>query len=225
MLLLCACRPKEAEASYLTLNGRASDYLVILQSDRKQVSVEILCDASWSLLTDESVSAWMTFYREKDAERENAWHFVMDVRALEEGTVPREAVFTITSGSLSRRLIVRQSPPDPMRDVTIPGAYNVPGGDRLFDPVLDQWSLLRTRSRLSFRVLNPREGRVVSISGLPPVFQEGTVTTIDYRVLEKGIAVASGRFVNMAVIRYAQGLVWLRADPDTYFILKVPEAL
>lgn len=225
LLLLGSCRTRETEPSFLLVNGRGSDYLIILQSDHKQISVDVMCDVSWSCITeDETISSWISFYREKYPERDNYWRFVMDVKALEEGTEPREAVFIFASGNLRRRLIVRQSPPDPMRDVTIPGAYNVPGGDRIFDPVQDQWSLLHYGNRVSFRVINPAEGRVVTVSGLPASYQEGTVTTIEFRVMEKGITLAQGRFVNMAVIRHAEGLVWLRADPGIYFILKEPKA-
>lgn len=222
LCLACACKPKETEPSFLTLNGRSSDFILTLSSDAQLISVEVHCDQEWTCLAEESASAWMVFSRERDEAHPDNWHFRVQVQALEEGVEARQAVFTFVSGSLRRQLIIRQSPPDPMRDVTVPGAYFVPGGDIIFDPLRDQWSCLHYGNLLSFRILNPFDGRVVTVSGLPANLQEGSVATVYYRVMEKGITRASGHFINMGVIRKSAPLIWLRADPGIYFILKIP---
>ena len=223
---MAACRPKEEEASYLLLNGSPDDCRVVLQSDHKQITVEVSCDSPWSCMADESVSSWIAFYREKDSSRENSWFFVLDIHAWEEPSpVSREAVFLFTAGSLSRRLVVQQRPPDPMREVTIPGVYNAPGGDIVFDPLREQASCLAYGSVLSVRMINPQEGRVVTVAGLPANYQEGSVSAIDYRVMVKGITLAKGHYDQADVIRVADSMVWLRAEPGVYFILNVPEAL
>ena len=108
--------------------------------------------------------------------------------------------------------------PDPITMITTPGAYGVEGGDVVFDPSVNQLSILEYQGGCSYRILNPDKATVISISGLPRGLTEGERVSFLDRVLEQGHSSVSTRY-NMTVLQIKDGKAWLKQDDETFFVI------
>ena len=81
--------------------------------------------------------------------------------------------------------------PDPITMITTPGTYGLEGGDVVFDPAVNQLSVVEYPEGCSYRLLNIQKLSVTSVSGLPRVLETGDKVTFLYRVLEQGHSVVS----------------------------------
>ena len=108
--------------------------------------------------------------------------------------------------------------PDPITMITTPGAYGVEGGDVIFDFATDQLSVVAYSGGCSYRILNPQEVTVISVSGLPRVLKTGDSVSFLYRVQKQGHSVVSTRY-EMTVLQMKDGKAWLKKDDNTFFVI------
>lgn len=108
--------------------------------------------------------------------------------------------------------------PDPITMITTPGAYGLEGGDVIFDPSVNQLSVVEYQGGCSYRMLNPEKVSVVSVSGLPQVLSEGDSVSFLYRVLEHGHSTVSTRY-DMTVLQMKDGKAWLKQNDSTFVVI------
>lgn len=110
---------------------------------------------------------------------------------------------------------------DPITQVTIPGAYGVPGGAQVYNESRNQLSVLECDGgTLSFRMLDSGEMKVTSLSGVPSSAKEGDRFDVLYRLMVNGYVIQNMEYEDVKVIKTTDSLLWLKKDDDTYFVLK-----
>lgn len=108
--------------------------------------------------------------------------------------------------------------PDPITMITAPGAYGVEGGDVIYDASNHQLSVLEYSGGCTYRLINPGEVSVASVSGLPKVLKAGDSVNFLYRVQQQGHSVVSKQYA-MTVMQIKDGKAWLKLDEDTFFVI------
>lgn len=108
--------------------------------------------------------------------------------------------------------------PDPITMITTPGAYGLEGGDVIFDPVINQLSVVEYPGGCSYRLLDPLKLSVTSISGLPRVLSAGETVSFLYRVMEQGHSVVSTRY-EMTVFQLKDNKAWLKQNDSTFVVI------
>ena len=113
---------------------------------------------------------------------------------------------------------VEPEDPDPITMITTPGAYGVEGGTVIFDFSTHQLSILEYEEGFSYRLFNPEEVTVHSISGIPGEFKAGETVSFLYRVQKAGRSIVSVRY-EMEVMQVKDGKAWLKKDDETFFVI------
>lgn len=110
---------------------------------------------------------------------------------------------------------------DPITEISIPGAYGVPGGSQTYNYERCQLSVLQTSgSTLSFRILDPGERKVVTVSGIPAAPIAGNRVHVSYRLMVNGYSLQSADYEDALVLKVTDSMIWLKEDDTTYFVLK-----
>ena len=108
--------------------------------------------------------------------------------------------------------------PDPITMITTPGAYGVEGGTVVFDFSVHQLSIIEHDEGCSYRLFNPEDVSVTSISGLPWELSEGDTVSFLYRVQKNGHNTVSTSY-EMTVMQVKDGKAWLKKDNETFFVI------
>lgn len=112
-------------------------------------------------------------------------------------------------------------PVDPITQVTVPGAYGVPGGSQVYNESRNQLSVLQCDGgTLSFRIMDSGEMKVISVSGVPSRAKEGDSFNVLYRLMVNGYVIQDMEYEDVKLIKTTDSLLWLRKDDETYFVLK-----
>ena len=109
---------------------------------------------------------------------------------------------------------------DPIVHVSVPGAYGVGGGDQILQPSR-QTSVLVSGKTFSFRILDPYNLTVVSLSGLPVGLSEGDLITLYYRHSRGGKTLAYEVYENVRILRVNDGMAWLKVSEDVFFVIQL----
>lgn len=109
---------------------------------------------------------------------------------------------------------------DPIIHVSVPGAYGVAGGDQILQPSR-QISVLFSGKTFSFRILDPYNLTVVSISGLPVGFSEGDLITLYYRLSKGGKTQEYEVYENVRILRINDTMAWLKVSEDVFFVIQL----
>lgn len=113
---------------------------------------------------------------------------------------------------------VEPKDPDPITMITTPGVYGVEGGTVIFDFSVHQLSRLDYGNYSSFRLFNPEEVSVISISGLPQDFDAGDTVSFLYRIQKAGHSEVSVNY-EMEVLQVKDGKAWLKKDDETFIVI------
>lgn len=110
---------------------------------------------------------------------------------------------------------------DPLERVRVPGAYGVPGGDQILQ-LSRQSSTLFYGNSFSYRLLDPSTLTVVSLSGFPKGLEEGDTVSFTYRLVRRGVTIATARYDGVKVIKTGGGMAWLKKDENCFFVIELP---
>ena len=113
---------------------------------------------------------------------------------------------------------VEPEDPDPITMITTPGVYGVEGGTIVFDFSVHQLSRLDYGHYSSFRLFNPEDVSVISISGLPQYFDAGDTVSFLYRIQKAGHNEVSVNY-EMEVLQVKDGKAWLKKDDVTFVVI------
>lgn len=108
---------------------------------------------------------------------------------------------------------------DPILQTEIPGAYGVPGGDIV---LRDGWQVGILRyggNRQNFRLIQPAQVRVVSLSGLSRPLVKGMEVQALYRDMEQGLTRVCLPY-RLQVIQVKEGKAWLKESDQTFFVVE-----
>ena len=108
---------------------------------------------------------------------------------------------------------------EPILAVSIPGAYGAEGGTQSLQEGM-QTSLLTYDGGAAWRMIQPSGCKVVSFSALPLQMKAGDSISFLYRVSEQGITRVCRTYRDVKVLQVKDGLVWLKKDDSTYFLLE-----
>ena len=110
---------------------------------------------------------------------------------------------------------------DPIVQVVVPGAYGVPGGNQVYNEDRHQLSAMECPDgTLLFRLLDPGERKVLSIHGIPATLRQGDRIPLHFRVMVNGYTIQSETFTDVLVLKLTSGMIWLKKDENTYFVLQ-----
>lgn len=109
---------------------------------------------------------------------------------------------------------------DPILEVSVPGAYGVPGGDVIYDMGgWQQYGRLVYPGGQGIRFLNRQDVRAANIIGIPRKdFKAGDSYRILYRVVEHGYTRVSEYF-DVEVLDYKDQTLWLKNSAEIYFVI------
>lgn len=109
---------------------------------------------------------------------------------------------------------------DPILEVTVPGAYGVPGGDVVYDVGgWQQYGRLLYSGGQGIRFLNRQDVKAANIIGLPrKEMKAGDRCKVLYRVVDHGYTRVSEYF-DVEVLDYKDQTLWLKNSEDIYFVI------
>lgn len=108
---------------------------------------------------------------------------------------------------------------EPILEVSVPGAYGAEGGNQCLQEGM-QTSLLTYDGGAAWRMIQPSGCKVVSFSALPLQMKAGDSISFLYRVSEQGITRVCRKYEDVKVLQVKDGLVWLKKDDTTYFLVE-----
>lgn len=116
---------------------------------------------------------------------------------------------------------VTQAGKDPVLNVTEPGFYGISGTDyRQGEDGFNQSSVLEAADgTLRFRLLNASSLTAVTVSGLRQDAVRGAQAILEVKVQQKSRVLAS-KYLTATVLEVKDGMFWLKASEETYFVLK-----
>ena len=213
--LLWACEdPMEEEAKF-QVNQQTENSTFTVAPEGGEFQLFVVCDADWSYRFKTQV-AWLSA-KEKQV-NSNSWMLVLT--ALEHtGRDTRSVVLEFTSGQRKREVTVQQDPEDAIVQVTVPGAYGVPGGDVVYDRSIAQISRLTSGDSFSFSLLYPADVKAVTVT-VPSALESGAVVPLSYKVVEKDRTLVMTEYTAATVVAIKEPYVWLRVSDTGYFIIK-----
>ena len=110
---------------------------------------------------------------------------------------------------------------DPIVKVSVPGAYGIPGGSQVYNPERHQLSFLESPDgSTSFRLLDPGERKVLSVSDIPANLKENTTISLSYRVMVNGYTLQKEQYQNVLVLKETDRTIWLNKDASVFFVLQ-----
>ena len=110
---------------------------------------------------------------------------------------------------------------DPILQVSVPGAYGIPGGNQVYNEDRHQLSAMECPDgTLLFRILDPGERKVLSLHGIPGNLTKGERISIHFCVMVNGYTIQSETFTDLLVLKTASDKIWLKKDDTTYFVLQ-----
>ncbi len=107
---------------------------------------------------------------------------------------------------------------DPIVQVSVPGAYGVPGGDQLLNSGR-QKSFLVYGNQFSFRLLEPSTLTVATLSGLPASLREGDRISVYYRLAKGGKTLESELYENVEILMINDKTAWLKKNEQIFFVI------
>ena len=222
ILCLAACdsRPVPVEEIAFLVNGKTSESEFTPSADVQTLHFDVYCEGQWDVRQAGNPAPWIQYSISKDP-RKDYWNIAITVTENTNNST-RQAVFVFTSGSLERRVRIIQSTEDPIFRIHTMGAYGVPGGDFFFDPEehIQYSRMLYGETSMCFRLLNPEQGKVASLSGMPRLLEPGMQFPVYYRVSEWGFTRVS-EYYDVLVIRVRSPYAWLKKDDTTFFVVRL----
>lgn len=223
--LLTACKDPETEpedGAVFQINGVAEDSYWEISPEAQQVKVDVyLSKGKWSWYMMGNPPEWIENVEEKNVGKQKG-SVTLTISELE-SPVPRSVLLVFQAGHQMRKLTLKQSPPDPFHLLTTPGAYGVPGGDRVYEAGNTQISVFRSSEGFSFRLLEPDACEATILTFRQTSFRKGQVVSFLLREVEKGLTTVSDTYQDVVVTQVSDQLVWLRKDQDICFIIPRPE--
>ena len=215
VLAVSSCEdPREEEAKFL-VNRQTQDSTFELAPEGGDFPLYVECDAEWNYTFKTQVN-WLSVKNQQV--NSNSW--MLTLTAPEHsGNTPRSVVLVFTSGGRVREVTVQQTPEDPIIQVTVPGAYGVDGGDRVYERSLTQISRLTDGDRFYFSLLYPADVRAVTVS-VPSALEAGTSVPLGYKVVEKDRTLVMTEYTAAKVLKIKEPYVWLKVSDTVYFVIK-----
>lgn len=102
---------------------------------------------------------------------------------------------------------------------TEPGVYDFAGKDYTYTKGADQLSVFKSSETVGFRMMSPKDLRVVEISGLPADAKLGTVATVALKILEGRETVAKNSGPAY-VVKEDENYFWLSLSDGSGAIIK-----
>ena len=112
-------------------------------------------------------------------------------------------------------------PEDPVLQVSVPGAYGVPGGNQVYNEDRHQLSVMDCPDGTQvYRILDPGERKVLSIHNIPATLRQGDRISLHFRVMVNGYTIQSEEYTDVVVLKLTASRIWLKKDDATYFVLQ-----
>jgi len=112
-------------------------------------------------------------------------------------------------------------PEDPVLQVSVPGAYGVPGGNQVYNEDRHQLSVMDCPDGTQvYRILDPGERKVLSIHNIPATLRQGERISLHFRVMVNGYTIQSEEYTDVVVLKFTASRIWLKKDDATYFVLQ-----
>ena len=212
---LSACEePAEDEAKFV-VNRQTEDSTFNIGPEGGEFPLYVECDAEWNYAF-KTKAPWLSV---KDKQvNSNSWMLTLSA-GEHSGDKARSAVLVFTAGTRVREVTVEQAPEDPIIQVTVPGAYGVTGGDRVYDRSQTQISRLTDGNLYSFSLLYPAEVRAVTVS-VPSALEAGATVPLSYKVVEKDRTLVMTEYPAATVLKIKEPYVWLKVNETVYFVIK-----
>lgn len=223
--LVTACKDPEtdpADDAVFRINGVAEDSYWDISPEAQRVTIEVyLSKGSWSWYMMGNPPEWVEKVEERNIGKQKG-SVTLTISELD-SPVPRSVLLVFQAGKQMRKLTLKQSPPDPFHLLTTPGAYGIPGGDRVYESGDTQISVFSFSEGFSFRLLEPEPCRATVLSFQQTTFRQGQVVSFLLREVEKGLTTVSEVYQDVVVTQVSDQLVWLRKNEDISFIIPLPE--
>lgn len=205
-----------------SVNGQGKDASFEVSPMGGTASVSVYStNPSWNvqLEADSGHPVWLVPGKaERDSDKE--WTLPLEFLS-NEGEELREAHLLFSCDTLHLRLIVSQSPLDPVLRVHVPGFYGVEGGDVSLDPSVHQSGLYRDAvGTLTYRLMDVAAERAAVLSGLPEDAVEGDSVDLQYKVVEGGLLTEYAAYPGVTVFHMDGDLIWLKGESSVFFIVE-----
>ena len=205
-----------------SVNGQGKDASLEVSPMGGTVSLSVYStNPSWNvqLEADPGHPVWLVPGKaERNKDRE--WTLPLEFLS-NEGEELREAHLLFTCDTLHLRLMVCQSPLDPVLRIHVPGFYGVEGGDVSLDPAVYQSALYRDAAgTLSYRLMDVTAERAAVLSGLPEGAAEGDSVDLQYKVVEGGLLTEYAAYPAVKVFHMDGDLIWLKGESSVFFIVE-----
>lgn len=227
--------PREATITFRSTQFDIEESLTVKQ-DQKDV---ILCEGGDKLSFDfqartftiktrfnveytvQSSASWLKPVKTK-ALQEKVETFTLDENTSNDA---RTAELTFTSEGhpdASLTIQVTQSGKDPLLNVKIPGVYGLDGKN--YVKGADGWNQTACRTdadgNVQFRLLNASRLSAVTLTGLNANSEAGSECVVLVTILNKATVYDSAEFP-ATLLDVKDGVYWLKASPETFFIVKL----
>jgi hypothetical protein len=215
VLAVSACEdPREEEAKFV-VNRQTQNSTFEMAPEGGDFPLYVECDAEWTY-TFKTKADWLSVKIKQV--NSNSWMLTLSAPEYS-GNVSRSAVLVFTAGERVREVTVQQAPEDPIIQVTVPGAYGVDGGDRVYDRSKTQISRLTDGDRFYFSLVYPADVRAVTVS-VPSALEAGATVPLGYKVVEKDRTLVMKEYTAAKVLKIKEPYVWLKVGDTVYFVIR-----
>ena len=205
----------EKKADFLVVNNLEQDHEVSVSPEGLSSTFKISTDGKWTAVVQENTS-WVSL-GERVTSGKLSWK--LPYTALPNDTqYPRSSVVTVTSDSLSCRITITQSAPDPLVLNKLPGLYGLDGGNVTLGG-RRQSATIRYGKKLCYRIMDPATLTVHILGDIPEDASAGSTVTLRYKKVVQGMLETMETIDGVEVVRNSQGMMWLRKSDTVYFII------
>lgn len=131
----------------------------------------------------------------------------------------REAGITLSHGSLSEEVTVRQMYKHAVMEKQVPGAYGILPADFLYQSGTSQWSWRQKEDGCAFRILQPANHQVLDLGGIPAMLRIGDSFQLRM-LLRDGIYTSYDAIFPVNVVDLQDGKAWLAVSGSKGFIIQ-----